>query len=98
MIYLLFLDLIYIWLILFPGLPKLKTVVVVPYVKSGGDDAAISNITNGLVYAALYSVFFATFMIFTYILTNSGFVNQLRPSLAPLLELAIQVQWDSEGL
>jgi len=32
------------------GLPELKKVVVVPYVKSSGDDAAISNIKNGLVY------------------------------------------------
>jgi len=30
-------------------LPELKKVVVVPYIKSDGEDAAIGNIKNGLV-------------------------------------------------
>jgi len=39
---------------LLSGLPELKKVVVVPYVRSSGDDGVISNIKNGFVDANLF--------------------------------------------
>jgi len=36
--------------LLLPGLPELKKVVVVPYVSSAGQDAAVSSLENGFVH------------------------------------------------
>jgi len=46
--------------LLFPGLPKLKKVVIVPYVKSAGDDGLLStgNVKNGLAYFTPFCVTF----------------------------------------
>jgi len=52
------------------GLPELKKVVVVPYVKSAGEEAAFGNIKNGFVCATLQLAFYVTFICYSiYLLT-----------------------------